>query len=88
MLENWKERLSCATQCSKCQHALAAEEPRILSVYDDEPLCMTCKKAEEHRPDYQQASENMVRECILHTEDLRSDPGGYCFHHFYPFTCR
>ena len=88
MLDGWKERLTCATQCSKCQQRIGPQEPRILSVYDDEPLCMACKRAEEQRPDYQETSETMVRQCMLQTEKLQSDPGGYCFHHFYPYTCR
>jgi hypothetical protein len=25
---------------------------------------------------------------MAETELLYSDPNGYCFHHFYPFTCR
>jgi hypothetical protein len=87
MLHGWKERLTCANQCSNCQKAIGPREPRILSVYNDEALCMTCKKKEEQRPDYQEASEAMVRLCMLDTEKLHGDPGGYCFHHFYPYTC-
>jgi hypothetical protein len=25
---------------------------------------------------------------MAETELLYGDPSGYCFHHFYPFTCR
>ena len=30
----------------------------------------------------------MIGQCLAETELLYGDPGGYCFHHFYPFTCK
>ncbi len=29
----------------------------------------------------------VVFQCLIDTEIAYGDPGGYCFHHFYPFTC-
>jgi len=81
----WEERLSCATMCSRCNKEL---DKRILSVYDHQPICMECKKEEEARPDYEEVSKNMIGQCMAETEQLYGDPGGYCFHHFYPFTCK
>jgi len=81
----WMESLSCATHCSHCGKNL--DEKRILSVYDHAPICMECKKKEEQRPDYEEVSKNMIRQCMVETELLYGDPGAYCFHHFHPFTC-
>ena len=46
MSESWKEKLSCATQCHRCNTKLGQKDQRILSVYDHEPICMPCKRAE------------------------------------------
>lgn len=87
-MDKWEEKLSCAVACHRCSKALAPQEQRILSAYDHEPLCLACKKEEEQRPDYESVSRQMVGTCMADTEMMYSDPGGYCFHHFYPFTCK
>jgi len=48
---------------------------------------MPCKRAEEKRPDYEQVSKEAIGQCLIDTELAYGDPGGYCFYHFYPFTC-
>jgi len=87
MTTDWEKRISCATQCSRCGKKIGPKDQRILSVYDHEPVCMACKKTEENREDYQESSKNMIGQCMAETEVLYSDPGGFCFYHFYPFTC-
>lgn len=89
MAVEWEKRLACATECSKCAKSLTPKDQRILSVYDHEPICMTCKTREEQQPDYKATSLSMVRECLVDVELMPTgDPGEYCFHHFYPYTCR
>jgi hypothetical protein len=85
MRDNWEERLSCATKCSRCDKEL---DKRIFSVYDHQPICMECKREEESRSDYEEVSKGMIGQCMAETEQFYGDPGGYCFHHFYPFTCK
>ncbi|RJQ67969.1 MAG: hypothetical protein C4519_23700 [Desulfobacteraceae bacterium] len=87
-MDKWEEKLSCAPACHRCSSPLNPQDPRILSVYDHEPMCLACKKSEEQRPDYQAVSRQMIGACMAETEIMYSDPGGYCFHHFYPFTCK
>jgi hypothetical protein len=87
MNDKWEKKLACSTRCTRCQRALSGEDQRILSVYDHAPICMPCKKEEEARPDYEAVSKRMIGACLAETELLYSDPGGYCFHHFYPFKC-
>ncbi len=87
MVVEWEKKLACAVKCSRCEKPLAPKERRILSVYDNEAICMVCKTEEEQRPDYKATSETMVRQCMVDVELMQSDPGGYCFHHFYPYTC-
>jgi hypothetical protein len=29
----------------------------------------------------------MIRQCLVDTERQYGDPGDFCYHHFYPFTC-
>lgn len=87
MPDFWEQKLSCATRCYKCNRGLGSKDPRILSVYDHQPICMICKKAEEQRPDYEEISKQMIGQCLIDTEVQYSDPGGYCYHHFYPFKC-
>jgi len=87
MTDPWKEDLSCAMQCSRCDKKMSNEEKRILSVYDHRPICMGCKQQEERRPDYEEVAKQMIGQCLIDTEMAYSDPQGYCFHHFYPFTC-
>ncbi|MFP3981856.1 MAG: hypothetical protein ACLFUY_10700 [Desulfobacterales bacterium] len=87
MTEQWEKELSCAVSCSRCHAHLGAGDRRILSVYDHQPICMACKKQEEKRPDYEETSRQMIGQCMAETEVKWSDPGGYCFYHFYPFKC-
>jgi len=84
MKEEWEEKILCATQCSRCREGL---NQRILSVYDHQVICMGCKKREEERPDYDEASKDMIRQCLVDTERQYGDPGGFCYHHFYPYRC-
>jgi hypothetical protein len=86
-MDKWEEKLSCALACRRCNAPLAPEDKRILSVYDHEPLCLSCKKEEEQRPDYEAVSRQMIGNCMAETEVMLSDPGGYCYHHFYPLAC-
>lgn len=58
MKDNWEERISCVTHCSRCNERL---DKGILSVYDHQPICMECKKKGEKRPDYEEVSKNMIR---------------------------
>lgn len=87
MGDEWKESLSCALICSRCRKDLSVDDVRILSVYDHQAICMECKAEEEKSPDYGEVSKNMIGACIDDTERFYSDPGGYCYHHFYPFKC-
>ena len=87
MSEEWKEKLSCATRCTRCGTGLEADALRILSVYDHEPVCMECKRQEEQRPDYAEVAKGVIGHCMAETEVLYGDPGSYCYHHFYPFKC-
>ena len=87
MTESWETKLSCATQCDRCHQKLGRKDQRILSVFDHQPVCMICKKAEEKRPDYAAVSRAAIGQCLIDTELSYGDPGGYCFYHFYPFTC-
>ncbi len=87
MQEDWVEKLSCAIQCHRCNEKMGQKDPRILSVYDHQAICMTCKKEEEQRPDYEKISKNTIGQCMIDTEMQYSDPAGYCYHHFYPYTC-
>ena len=87
MTDEWEKQISCAIKCSQCSRKLGQSDQRMLSVYDHQPICLDCKKNEEKRPDYEEASKNMIGQCMADTELLYSDPGGYCFYHFYPFKC-
>ena len=87
-MDKWESKLSCALTCHRCNIALGHQDRRILSVYDHEPLCLDCKKKEEQQPDYEEVSRRMVGTCMAETEVMYSDPGGFCFHHFYPFSCK
>lgn len=87
-MDNWKENLMCAVACHRCDAGLKPDDQRILSVYDHEPICMTCKSNEEKRDDYESVSKEAIGVCMAETEVLYGDPKGYCFHHFYPFTCK
>jgi hypothetical protein len=48
---------------------------------------MACKREEEKKADYAEASKKMIGTCMMETEVMYGDPGGYCYFHFYPFTC-
>lgn len=87
MTEYWDKKLSCAVQCAQCDANLKPEDERILSVYTHEVICMPCKKKEENKPDYANVSKEAIGQCLADSEVAYGDPGGYCFHHFYPFTC-
>lgn len=87
MTEKWEEALSCALECHRCSAGLESGENRILSVYDHQPICLSCKEQEEKRPDYEEVSRNMIGSCMAESELLYGDPGGYCYFHFYPFKC-
>jgi hypothetical protein len=56
MAVEWEKKLACAMECSKCKKSLDPKEKRILSVYDNEAICMKCKAEEEQRPDDRAAS--------------------------------
>jgi hypothetical protein len=89
MSVEWEKKLACAATCSRCDKSLNSKDQRILSVYNNEPICMTCKGKEEQRPDYKATSIAMVKHCLVDVELMPTgDPGAYCFHHFYPFTCQ
>ena len=87
MADAWLETLQCAVRCQRCDRSLGPKDKRILSVYDHQPVCMACQQAEQQRPDYEEVSKQMIGQCMIDTELQWSDPGGYCFYHFYPFTC-
>lgn len=84
----WKDKTMCMVQCPRCDSPLSESDERILSVYDHEPICMTCKSEEEKRPDYEEVSRNMIGMCMVDTEMAYSmDPQGYCYHHFCTYNC-
>jgi len=85
---DWKDKVTCATECPKCSKNLGPGDLRILSVFDDAVICMACKAREEKRPDYEQAAKKMIGQCMMDVELQQSDPGGYCYHHFYPYSCK
>ena len=87
MQDDWTEKLSCAISCHRCDEKMDPKDPRILSVYDHQAICMVCKKEEEQRPDYEKISKNTIGQCMIDTELQYSDPAGFCYHHFYPYTC-
>lgn len=87
MTDLWERELSCATQCSRCHRELDKADDRILSAYDHHSICMECKHAEENRSDYKEVFREMIGQCMAETETMWGDPGAYCYHHFYPYTC-
>ena len=88
MKDNWEERVSCATECPRCNKKLGPKDQRILSVYDDHTICMACKKREEERTDYDEVSKTMIGRCMADVEQQYGDPAGYCYHHFYAYKCK
>ena len=87
-MDPWEKKLACALNCRGCNMALKPNDQRILSVYDHEPICLGCKKKEEQRADYESVARQTIGTCMAESEHLYSDPGGFCLHHFYPFTCK
>jgi hypothetical protein len=87
MKDDWEKELSCANACKRCDQPIEDKARRILSVYDHEPICMDCKREEEKRPDYDDASKQMIVKCMQETDKPYGDPASYCFHHFCPFKC-
>ena len=87
MATDWKEKIMCALECQRCRKALKPADERILSCYDHEAICMECKKEEEKRPDYEKVSQKMIEQCSIDLEMKQSDPGAYCYCHFYPYKC-
>jgi hypothetical protein len=88
MESNWEKELACASHCHHCRTSLGPKDPRVLSVFDHQPVCPACKQVEEKRPDYADQSKQMIAACISATGKPYGDPAGYCFHHFCPFKCR
>ena len=86
-MENWEKQLACAQECMRCNNPLADKVRRFLSVIDHQPICVNCKREEETRPDYEEASRQMMAQCIAETDKPYGDPASYCFHHFCPFKC-
>jgi len=86
-MENWEKQLACAEGCNRCNKPLETKDTRFLSVIDHQPICVNCKKEEEKRPDYEDASRQMMARCIAETDKPYGDPASYCFHHFCPFKC-
>jgi hypothetical protein len=86
-MDEWEKELSCALSCGTCQKEMASREQRILSVYTHQPICMDCKREEEKRSDYADASKGMIARCIRETGRISGSPESYCFHHFCPFKC-
>jgi hypothetical protein len=87
-MQQWEKELSCASSCQHCGAALGTRSDRILSVFNHEPICMDCKRAEEKRLDYPDQSRQMIADCLSATGKPYGDPAGYCFHHFCPFKCK
>lgn len=84
---DWKEKIMCALECQRCHKRLEPSDERILSCYDHEAICMECKKREELQSDYAEKSKNMIEQCSIDIELKQSDPGSYCYSHFYPYKC-
>jgi hypothetical protein len=87
MPETWEKDLACAIGCARCGETLSADQDRILSIFDHEPICMSCKKKEEQRPDYPEKAKQMIGDLMAETEIMYGDPGGFAYFHFYPFKC-
>jgi hypothetical protein len=87
MADEWAEQLTCATECTRCDKKMGADDQRILSIYDHQTICIDCKNEEEQRPDYEEVAKQMIGQCLIDTEMKWGDPQGYCYHHFYPYTC-
>jgi hypothetical protein len=86
--QKWEEQLNSMKECPRCKKATGYKAPRILSVYEDEVICLKCKKKEEQRLDYEEVSKRMIGQCLGDVELQQSDPQGYCFFHFFPYRRR
>ncbi|MEJ2039834.1 MAG: hypothetical protein P8X55_13020, partial [Desulfosarcinaceae bacterium] len=69
-MDQWKEMLSCATACHRCSASLKPTDKRILSVFDHQPICLSCKQEEEKREDYETVSREVIGTCMAETEVL------------------
>ena len=49
------DRFFTQTRCDRCGGSL--DGGRIMSMYNEDVLCMTCKEKERQRPDYREAVE-------------------------------
>ncbi len=87
-MDDWEKELSCAAECPRCEKTLGKKDRRVLSVYDHQPICVDCKQKEETRADYSAVSKQMMARCIEEKGKPFGDAGGYCFHHFCPYTCK
>jgi len=88
MTQNWRDHITCLTHCPVCDKKLGASDPRIFSTFDSQPICMDCKKSEEQRGDYAEASQALIGRFMSDAElTYGVDPEAFCYHHFYPFTC-
>jgi hypothetical protein len=74
MIKDWEKQLSCAEECSRCNTSLKTKDRRILSVIDHQPICVDCKKEEQTRPDHEDASRQMMAQCIAETSKPYGDP--------------
>ena len=88
MEKAWKEEILSADSCSRCEKTLVPSDQMILSVYDHKVICMECKGKEEHASNYSTFSKKMIGQCMLDSELTMVDPGDYCYHHFYPYSCQ
>lgn len=86
-MNDWKNKMICLTECPRCKRHLEADDPRILSIYDHEPICMQCKKNEEQQADYEEVSKRMIGQCLADVELKQEDPEAFCYNHFYPYRC-
>ena len=88
MADNWEKQLACAEICQRCSKPLGNKDQRLLSVYDHQPICMTCKMEEEKKPDYEDMTREMISACMETENRPYGNPASYCFHHFCPFKCK
>ena len=49
-----RDRFFQATRCDRCGAPLTV---RIMSMYNEDVICMACKEKERQRPDYREAVE-------------------------------
>ena len=86
MEEHWKRILLCLP-LPTLHNTLNQKDGRVFSVFDHQPICTDCKRAEETRPDYPTGPSDDRR---LHCCDRQTlqHTGGYCFHNFFPFKCK